>query len=79
MMLVRAAREAQEVFLAEAGVEEVPITRVARLPQVAQAEMELSGCGFTDERNNTKKSSRRFWTGWASSRLPAFYFFCHMD
>lgn len=52
MILVLAEMEAREDFLAAVAAVAVLITRVARLPQVAQAETELSGCGFTDERNN---------------------------
>ena len=59
MILVLAETEAREDSLAEAAVEAVPITRVARLLQVAQAEMESSECGFTNERHNKKKSSWR--------------------
>ena len=52
MILVLAEMEAREDFLAAVAAVAVLINRVARLPQVAQAETELSGCGFTDERNN---------------------------
>ena len=52
MILVLAEMEAREDFLAAVAAVAVLITRVARLPQVAQAETELSGGGFTDERNN---------------------------
>ena len=52
LMLVLAEMEAREEYLAAVAAVAVLITRVARLPQVAQAETELSGCGFTDERNN---------------------------